>query len=187
MHTLPWKNRVKKRWLWLDAAQNLPNDWENGLQRGIRNPLREAWNLESKVCLSKSMTGLNYHKWTMAATDPWEEPGRSASASALLSNPTPTRSTRCLNQRQGQQSRGTLIVEAGQNLFSIVHICGWSDEIVNRYRHHERGKVRTKCESIRRKRNASLFFGWLSKVHWNCKTAEDGRESHVLVVYLIWL
>ena len=42
----------------------------------------------------------------------------------LLSNPTPTRSTRCLNQRQGRQSRGTLIVEAGQNLFSIVHICG---------------------------------------------------------------
>ena len=83
----------------------------------------------------------------------------------LLSNPTPTRSTRCLNQRQGRQSPGTLIVEAGQNLFSIVHICGLSDEIVNRYRHHERGKVRTKCESIRRKRNASLFFGWFSKVH----------------------
>lgn len=41
----------------------------------------------------------------------------------LLFNPTPTRSTRCLNQRQGRQSRGTLIAETGQNLFSIVHSC----------------------------------------------------------------
>ena len=45
-----------------------PESTERGLESGI-----QSVPFKIHDCL-------NYHKWTMAATDPWEEPGRSASA-----------------------------------------------------------------------------------------------------------